>query len=105
MGEEWLPARAVGTIQREGNQALQVICVGCGHGREMPIQTALERMGPSPPLHRLALRFKCRVCGHLGAHVEPVEPPAAGTPDFEAWRQRRIRHEWRDGTVIPFAKR
>lgn len=91
---------AVESLRRRGVLYLEFWCVGrdhsgriCGNRYTLDIKTVIERHGPGTPLIMLARRCRCKLCGHLGAHVQPAEPPREKGPRahlYRAWLQGEL---------------
>lgn len=80
---------ALATLKRAGCSNLRVFCLGCSHWHWLRIDDAIARLGPAAGLVMVARRVRCHCCGAKGAHVEPEDPPAIGTPHYRPWAMTR----------------
>lgn len=92
---------ALETLRRAGVTHLELWCSGrdrerprepCLRRETVAIATLIARCGPAATLVMVARRTRCGSCGRRGGHVQPVAPPAPGTPPYGKWvegEQRR----------------
>lgn len=89
---------ALGTHLAHGVTHLEIWCTGrdalgriCANRQRIALPTLIEKHGPATPMIMLARRYRCAICGHLGAHIQPASPPAFGMPGHREWLDGQLR--------------